>query len=336
MKNKKKIKDLVVAEVDDGDILNIDQKSNINKSKQDLKCFDTANLAITSKVKQKKVRTQQPIIKVGKKVCLGLALGGGGGLGVAHIGVLKAFEELGIDFKVVAGTSAGSIIGALYAKGFTSDKILSIAKELRVKDIRNSKFILKPSAAQNIEKIMINVLGKDLVFSELNKPFCAVCTDMKSGREIHLSSGSVAKAVSASCAVPGVFKPVQYNDMHLVDGGLKNNLPTDVVRKLGANIVVAVELNYSRGFGTQSLGLFSVLSSTLGIMMASSVAPKLSYADIVLQPDLKNFSKMNLDDLDERVNAGYNCVMASKAEIIKVLRSKPKKSKLQNAKNKNK
>jgi NTE family protein len=112
-----------------------------------------------------------------------------------------------------------------------------------------------------------------------------------------------------------------YGDMHLVDGGLKNNLPTDIVRQMGADVVVAVELNYTRGFVTQSTKMVKVLTSTIGIMLASSVAPRLAMADIVLQPDLKEFSKMNMDGLEDRIKAGYDCAMASYKEIAQVIKN---------------
>ncbi|MBQ8468276.1 MAG: patatin-like phospholipase family protein [Clostridia bacterium] len=271
-------------------------------------------------------------IKISKKLKLGLALSGGGGLGVAHIGAIKAFEELGVSFDYVAGTSAGSMVGALYASGMSSEQMLEIAENLKVSDIRSSMFILKPSSAETIEKLMNKLFGKELVFSELKKPLTIVSTDMKTGREIHLNSGSVAKAVSASCAVPGIFKPVIYNDMHLVDGGLKNNLPTDVVRQMGANVVIAVELNFSRGFGTEKLGMLDILKSSVGIMMESSVESKLALADIVIQPDMRAFAKTNLKRLEERIDLGYQSVMASKSELLEIFSSKPDKQKVKYAK----
>lgn len=265
-------------------------------------------------------------IKIHRKAKLGLVLGGGGGLGVAHIGAIKAFEELGIDFQYVAGTSAGSLVGALYASGKTSKELTAIAKKLKVKDIRNSQFILKPSTAENIENIVKDVLGADLMFSELKRKFSAVCVDMKTGSEVDLSYGSVAKVVSGSCAVPGVFKPVEYLDMHLVDGGLKNNLPTDVVRDMGANVVIAVELNHGKGFGTESLNMFKVLTNSLSIMMAAAVAPKFALADVVLHPNMSGFSKLNLDDIDSRIALGYNAVMDNKEEILKIIKRRPRKN----------
>lgn len=275
-------------------------------------------------------------LKINRKIKLGLVLGGGGALGAAHVGIIKAFEELGITFDYIVGTSAGSLVGALYASGVNSTQMTQIAKELTVKDIRNSRFILKPSNSENIENILNNIWGKELVFSELKIPFKAVCTNMITGEEVDIDYGSVAKAVSGSCAVPGVFKPVEFDNMHLVDGGLRNNLATDVALKMGANVVIAVELNHARGGGTTSLNMFKVLINSLGIMMASSVAPKLKLADIVLQPNMQNFKKTNLDKLDDRIELGYNTVMASKNEIMKILSKKPRRKIIYAQKSKNK
>lgn len=282
------------------------------------------------------MKNKQTKIKIHRRAKIALVLGGGGGLGVAHVGVIKAFEELGIRVDYVVGTSAGSLVGSLYASGLSSEQMTDIASNLKVKDIRNSNNLLKPSTAENIENILTSIWGKDLVFSELKIPFTAVCTNMKTGEEIDINFGSVARAVAGSCAVPGIFKPVQYNDMHLVDGGLRNNLPTDVALNMGANVVVAVELNGSRGFGTPSLNMFKVLTSSLGIMMSSAVAPKEKLADIVLKPNMQNFKKTKLDKLDDRLALGYSSVMENKDEILKILKRRPRRKIIYAQKNKNK
>ena len=277
---------------------------------------------------EKKRNKKEKPIKFGKKTKIGLALGGGGGLGIAHIGALKAFEELGINFDYVAGTSAGSIVGALYAFGKTSDQMLEIAKTINPKKIRNSKLIIRPSSTRGIEQILLDAFGKDLVFSELKKPLTVVSVNLLNGKEVHITSGSVAHAVAGSAAVPGIFRPVEYEDMHLVDGGIRNNLPADVVRDMGAKIVIAVELNYSRGFGTTEMGMLGVLKGALGIMMSAGVESKLPFADIVIQPDMREFAKTNLKHFEDRYMLGYNAVMASKKEILNILKAKPAKSKM--------
>lgn len=165
-----------------------------------------------------------------KKVKLGIAFGGGGARGIAYIGVLKAFEELGVKIDYISGTSIGALVGSLVAYGKDSAFLEEAIKTIRMKDIRNSKLIWKPSHAKNIENILLKFFEKDVMFSELKTPFVAVCTDIKTGKEARIDAGSVAKAVSGSCAVPGVFTPVEYGDMNLVDGMLTNNVPADVVQ----------------------------------------------------------------------------------------------------------
>ena len=263
-----------------------------------------------------------------KKVKLGVAFGGGGARGIAYVGVLKAFEELGVKIDYISGTSIGSIAGSLIAFGKDSAFLSDAVKSIKMKDIRNSKLIWKPSKAQNIENLLLKFFEKDLMFSELKIPFKAVCTDIKSGKEVHIDAGSVAKAVSGSCAVPGVFTPVEYGDMNLVDGMLTNNVPADVVRNMGANIVIAIDLHENRGAGTVSTKLFPVLSSSLGVLLQTNVDAKLKFADIVITPNLERFKATKLEEIDEMIAEGYKSIMDRKDEIIKVLSSKPKRRKV--------
>lgn len=253
--------------------------------------------------------TGQKPVKKHKKLKLGLALGGGGARGVAHIGVIKAFEELGIDFDFVAGTSAGSFVGAFYAAGKTSLQMEDIALSLRTKDIRTSKFFFKPSKSSAIADTIRSLLGEDKQIENLKKPFAAVAVNLKKGEEVHILSGSVALAVAGSCAVPGVFTPVVVDGMHLVDGGLQNNIPADVVRRMGADVVIAVDVNESRGKGTNSLKTLSILGFTIGLLMKHSVKTKLSFADFVLFPDVQEFSSGKLANIEEMIQRGYECVL---------------------------
>lgn len=260
-----------------------------------------------------------------KAVKVGIAFGGGALRGIGHIGAIKAFEELGIEADYVAGTSVGSMVGALYSAGYTSSQMIEFLKNLKVKDIRDSKLIWKPSNSENIEQVLNKIFGKNLVFSELKTPLSIVAVDIKKGEEVHITSGSVARASSGSCAVPGVFSPVVYDEMHLVDGGLMNNVPADVVRQMGANVVIAIDVNRSRGQGTDSLKILDVLKGSLGIIMQANVEKKLEYADVVLKPNLENFSSSKIGDIDAMVKAGYDIVMEHKDELLHVLTSKLRK-----------
>ena len=265
-------------------------------------------------------------LEVSKKIKLGLALGGGGCRGFGHLGVLKAFEELGVKFDYIAGTSVGSIVGSLYALGKPIDEIIKVAKTLKKSHIVPGLIpFVKPVKAASLEKLLNSIYGDVTLFSEFKIPMTVVCTDLKTGKEVDFTYGNVAKAVCGSCAVPGIISPVVHEDMHLVDGGLRNNVPVDVVKKMGANVVFAVDINHLRGSGTDSLSTMSVLSSTIGIMMQAKVDQTLALADMVFTPSLEMFSPLKLDGMDEMIQIGYDTVMANKNKIIKMLCLNPKK-----------
>lgn len=274
----------------------------------------------------KKKNKDESGVEISRKTKLGLALGGGGCRGIGHIGALKAFEELGVKFDYVAGTSAGSIVGSLYALGKTPDEMIEIVKNLKKKDVTGGSIpFIKPAKSEKLEETLNKVYGDIMVFSELKIPLTVVCTDLKTGKEVDFDYGNVAKVVSGSCSVPGVFTPVVHEDMHLVDGGLRNNVPVDVVRRMGANVVFAIDVNHLRGTGTQSLSTISVLSSTIGIMMQSKVDKTLELADLIFEPSLETFSPLKLDGIDEMIQIGYDTVMANKDKITKMLKLNPKK-----------
>lgn len=276
-------------------------------------------------------------MQVHKKVKVGLALGGGGARGIGHIGALMAFEELGVHFDYIAGTSAGSIIGALYAFGKTPEEIKEMAMSLRKKDIMKGMIpFIKPAKSSRIEEILDKTFGDVTVFSELKIPLKVVCTDLKTGKEIDFDYGNVAKVVSGSCSVPGIFSPVVYENMHLVDGGLRNNVPADIVKEMGANVVFAVDVNHLRGNGTESLSTISVLSSTIGIIMQSKIDKVMESADLIFEPSLENFSPLKFEGIETIIQIGYDTVMANKDKIIKILGLHPKKIGKYFTKNENK
>ncbi len=265
-------------------------------------------------------------LKRDRRIKLGLVLGGGGCRGFGHIGVIKAFEELGIDFDYVAGTSAGSMVGALYAFGKTGAEMEELVKGLKKKDLMGGGIpFIKPIKPERIENVLNEVFGDITVFSELKKPLTVVCTDLKTGKEIDFDYGNVAKVVSASCAVPGIFNPVVYEDMHLIDGGIRNNVPVDVVKKMGANVVFAVDVNHLRGTGTLSLSTTSVVSQAIGIMMQSKVDKTLELADLIFKPSLEQFSPLKMDGASEMIEIGYNTVIKNKEKIFKILSLNPNK-----------
>lgn len=260
-----------------------------------------------------------------KDVKIGLALSGGAARGVGHIGVIKAFEELGIDFDIIAGTSAGSFVGALYAYGWDSAKMIDALGTLKTKDIRKSNWFILPSSTDTLIDTVDKLMGGQKVFSDLKKRFVAVATNLKTGKEVRIESGSVSRAIASSCAVPGAFKPVKWDDKLLCDGGLVNSVPVNVCRELGADYVIAVDVNISRGDGREINGIGDLLNSTIGIMLKSNATSYLDLADFVLAPELKSFKSAKLENAEDMIREGERVVNEHKDEIIAILNAKPKK-----------
>ncbi|MDH3925395.1 MAG: patatin-like phospholipase family protein, partial [Xanthomonadales bacterium] len=208
---------------------------------------------------------------------IGLVLSGGGARGGAHVGVLKALEEMNVPIDFVAGTSMGAIIGGLYASGYSADEIEKLLIEtdwkkaltdkparrdrtMRKKDLERQFLIpyrigfnkgslqlpLGVIEGQHLDQVfhqmLLPVVGIN-DFDDLPLPFRAIATDLVTGEAVVLSSGSLANSLRASMSVPGVFAPVKIDGRLLVDGGMANNLPVNIVREMGADIVIAVDIS---------------------------------------------------------------------------------------------
>jgi NTE family protein len=182
---------------------------------------------------------------VSKDLKIGLALGGGAARGCAHIGVLRALEEKSIPVGCIAGTSIGAMVGAVYASG-GMDHLEELLLKMDLLQLLSYFDVVFPHSGlvdgRKVTELLRGILG-DRSFDDLSVPFAAVATDLRDGSEVVLSSGDVIDAVRASIAVPGVFTPFVTDDALLVDGGLVDPVPVNVVRSLGAEFVIAVDLN---------------------------------------------------------------------------------------------
>lgn len=252
---------------------------------------------------------------------LGLALSGGGTRGIAHLGVLKAFAEQRIRFDCVAGTSVGSLVGAIYCADVSLDEVIAEAGIVTRKELVNKKFGIGSNSG-NIERFADKFLqGK--TFEQLQTPFSCVAVDIVSGREVVLNTGNVSRAVSASCAVPALFTPVEYGDMLLVDGGLLNNMPADVCRQMGADIVVGVDLNHNRGNkGARPRNVFDTIAATWNITTKSTMYKGQLNSDIIIEPELTEHKNTSLKNVDERIQAGYDATLKIIDELKNILLDK--------------
>ena len=252
--------------------------------------------------------------KLRKKGKIALCLGGGGARGFAHIGIIKALEEANIDFDLCVGTSVGALVGALYCAGVSADEMMEFGRNLEMKEI-HSRNVLFPASTDGIASIVEKFVPSDS-FADLKRSFCAVATDLVSASEVMLTDGSLSQAVAASCAVPQFFKPVVRGDMHLVDGGLLNNIPADVCRVLGADYVVMCDVNPTRGEGTAELGSIAVVKATISIMMANSSYKGYINSDVIIAPDTQQFRSTSKKGYEEMFERGYNAAKAAIKQIV--------------------
>ena len=259
-----------------------------------------------------------------RKVKVGIAFGGGGARGFAHLGALKAFEQFGVKFDFVAGTSAGSLVGAFYANGYNFKELYEISKNVRVKDIRKNVIPFTASKLDSLAEIVRKNLG-DKNIEDSIIPFAAVAVDLKSAKEVCFRKGNLASAVCGSCAVPGVFQPVEYNDMILADGGLQNTIPADIPKYFGCDYVVAIDVNKSRLYGTNSTKFLDVLSCSIRILMKSNAIRGYVNADVVVGPETKRFKSTSTDGLDDMIEEGYKATIDAMPKILELFKMKPRK-----------
>ncbi|MDX1530763.1 MAG: patatin-like phospholipase family protein [Rhodothermales bacterium] len=183
----------------------------------------------------------------GGRPVLGLVLGGGGARGLSHIGVLKVLEREGLEPDVLAGASMGGLLGAAYASGVRAERleqeILNLSRASKL--IRLADWIPTVRAlfsGRKFEAFLTKQMGADLRFGDLRRPLALTTVDLHSGREVVFTEGSVVAAMRATMSIPGVFAPVEHGPYRLVDGGILNNVPVDLARELGAEVVVAVDV----------------------------------------------------------------------------------------------
>jgi NTE family protein len=236
---------------------------------------------------------------------LGLALGGGAVRGSCHIGVLRAFAEEGIKVDLVAGTSAGALVGALYAGGVEWRELQDLAGHLGWLDVAEPSW---PGAGFLTNRRMRTFLDRHMGpmrFEDLRLPFAAVAADANTGAEVVLTRGRVADAVRASAAIPGVFKPVEFGGRLLVDGMVVNNVPAGAARSMGADVVVAVDVTaYSFAAGAPHSPGESVMRA-FDIMARQTVSASLEWADVVIRPEIGGINAYSAKGASEFVRRGY-------------------------------
>jgi NTE family protein len=280
---------------------------------------------------------------------IGVALEGGGALGLAHIGVLKWFEEHHIPVDFIAGTSMGGLVGGLYATGKSADDLksivqnadwplllaggtpyqdLSFRRKEDARDVPNTIQIgLKngPALPPGLNTgHQINLLidretlpySEVLSFNDLPIPFRCVSTELVSGKPFIFQDGSLSDALRATISIPGVFAPVRRGNQIFVDGGLVNNLPTDVARNMGADVVIAVHLQISMTAAKEIQSAFSVLGRSVELVIAETEIRGMAGADLIVRANVEDFDSTDYLKAASLIQRGYDAA-AEKAQILK-------------------
>ena len=245
---------------------------------------------------------------------IGIALGGGAAKGFAHIGVIKMLEANGFAPSVVAGTSAGSVVGALYASGMNAFELQEKAvalDEAKIRDLQLSSGGLV--LGQKLEDY-VNEQVHHKPLEQLAKPFVAVATRLEDGERTVFSRGNTGQAVRASSSVPGVFQPVAIGKYHYVDGGIVSPVPVDAARQLGADIVVAVDIS-NKARGQTPGSALGTLSQSIAIMGQKLGQAELARADVIVRPQVLDIGAA---DFSQRANAilqGEKAALAAMPQI---------------------
>ncbi len=238
-----------------------------------------------------------------KELKIGLALSGGAVWGISHIGVLKAFEDNHIPISFIGGTSIGALIGALYAAGMTVAELENLALNTQWKDISKLSLLFRGLLSNEpMEQYIENLVG-NLTFEDLKIPFQAVAADLITGEEVILKSGRLSAALRATTAIPGIYQPVQIENRTLVDGGIVNNVPIQMVRDMGADLVVGVSLSSVLNNWIPKNSL-EIILKCYSIMQQKCVSREMIHADIPIHIDMTNCSPIDFSCAKTSYNRG--------------------------------
>ena len=255
----------------------------------------------------------------GKPVKLGLALGGGAARGFAHIGVIKALEAQGIIPDIVVGTSAGAVVGALYAAGNSGFELQKLAHKLDETKLADwslpDRGVLKGDGLQKF----VNDAVANRPIEALKRPFAAVATDLHSGDAILFRTGNTGMAVRASATVPGVFRPVAINGHEYVDGGLSSLVPVRFARQLGADVVIAIDIS-ARPANRPVRGTLDILLQTFTIMGQNLARYELKDADVVLRPQVGSVGSADFEARHDAILEGEKAAQAALPQIRAAIR----------------
>ena len=255
-----------------------------------------------------------------KVLHLGLALGGGAARGFAHVGVIQVLEEAGIQPELVVGTSAGSLVAALYASGKNSAQLRRVAETMEEAEITDWMMpILNRGALRGeaLARYVNSQVGGRLI-EQMKIPLGIVATDLHNGEPVLFRRGNTGSAVRASSAVPAVFQPVKIGTREYVDGGLVAPVPVRQAREMGANVVIAVDISTDPE-GSPASDTFQILMQTFNIMGKSLNTVLLKDADVVVKPSLAGVKSADFAARRKSIEAGREAMLKALPKLKEVL-----------------
>ncbi|WP_340600918.1 patatin-like phospholipase family protein [Acinetobacter sp. HZNU-JH01] len=286
-------------------------------------CQTTAHISPVVEDAQTRV-VEQPFaqIKQQKRPVVALVLGSGGARGYAHIGVIEVLEQHGIRPDLIVGTSAGSIVGSIYASGKSAAELREIALKLKANDVRDVSVSLKGFFDGKKVEDYVNEQVQNTPLQRLKIPMYVVATELKEGTKTVFNYGNTGQAVRASASIPSMFVPIKIGHNEYVDGGLVSPVPVQVARDLGADIVIAVDI-LAQPVHTETTNVWGLFNQNINIMQGRLAEEELKYADIVIQPDLRE--KVHIFDVKGReitMQAGVDAAQSKLADIQLAIQTK--------------
>jgi NTE family protein len=249
------------------------------------------------------------------KPSIALVLGSGGNRGFAHIGVIKALEANDIHIDIIVGTSAGSVVGALYAGSYTGNEIGQTALGLDQEHLDDYDISRRGYISGERLQDFINRKLKNRSIEQLDRPFVAIATQLRTGNAVAFNRGNTGKAVRASSSIPGVYNPVQVGDEEYLDGDLKSPVPVSMARDMGADIVIAVDISQQPKDNPVPQDIIDILKQGLRIMRQSVLEHELEPAQIVIRPVIGQMPEMDAAGKLSMIKTGEDAAIAAISQI---------------------
>ena len=266
--------------------------------------------------------TKETIVQPPQKpVRVALVLGAGASRGFAHIGVLKVLESNNIPIHMIVGTSAGSFVGSLYSYGYNAYQIQKMAIDLQKSDIVDLGIPDNGFVKGELLEEYVNKMVRQIPMEKLRIPFYAVATNIQNGQEVIFGTGNTGAAVRASCTIPGIFRPVRIGSQMYIDGGVVSPIAVDAAKKMGADVVIAVDISSDLD-GALPGGTIDTILQSVNIMYAKISSAQLSRADVVVRPKVGRIGSGDFDKRHEAILEGEKAALESLPRIREIIWTK--------------